>query len=484
MKKLVAVVLLLIGVLVMTVLGRTAMFTSKQPAPSSPAALEFDEVKAVGNLQRALRFKTISHQNKAEIPVDEFGRFHAFLRDAYPKVHRALKLETIGGLSLLYTWPGSEPELPPVLFLAHQDVVPIAAPDKWDQEPFAGELADGFIWGRGALDDKASVTGLLEAAEALLAEGYQPRRTVLFAFGHDEEVGGWNGAHAVAAHLEAQGIRPEFLLDEGMAVVEGVVPGISKPVALIGLTEKGYLTLELTAEGPGGHSSQPPSQTALGILSAAVVKLEENPFPAALEGPMRDMFDYLGPEMSFPMRAVFANLWLLQGLIKKQFLSHRTTAAALRTTTAVTILEGGTKENVLPATARAVVNFRLAPWDTSEEVIAYVKRTIGDERVQVKILGRANETPPPSDTDSRAYGVIAQSIVETFPETIVGPSMMLGGSDSHHYSEVAENAYRFGPIWLTEDDMERIHGPNERISKTDYLRAIRFFAQMIRNGAV
>lgn len=483
MKKILRNIGIVLAFVLLVILVRTLTSTSKQIEAKPVRLLQVNEGRIVKNLQRALQIQTISFQDRSKMSGDRFAEFHALLEDAFPNLHGVLKKETVAQYSLLYTWRGSDPSLAPILLTAHQDVVPIESPDAWDHGPFSGALADGYIYGRGALDDKGSLLGIFEAVEALLAEGFQPRRTVLVASGHDEEVGGWEGAAKIAELLESRGIEPEFSLDEGMAVIEGVVPGISQPVALIGLTEKGYLTLELSTEAPGGHSSQPPAQTALGILSKAVVRLEENKFPAALQGPMRQTFDYLGPEMAFPIRLVFANLWLFGGLVEHQLKAQRTTDAALRTTTAVTIMEGGTKENVLPTHARVIVNFRLALGDTIDGAIERVRDTVDDDRITIRVLNQPNEAPPPSEVDGPSYRLINQTILEVFPGVIVAPSMMLGGSDSHHYAGIAKNCYRFGPLWLTEDDIDRIHGPNERISTRDYVRAVQFFAQIIRNAA-
>jgi carboxypeptidase PM20D1 len=463
--------------------GRAVFYPSRQPeAPPPMTPLVFDEARAVENFQQALNLETISYQEAEKMDAGTFLAFHRLLETAFPKVHETLSREIVHDYSLLYTWKGSDPSLKAVVLLAHYDVVPAPSPETWAYPPFSGELADGFIWGRGALDDKCCVMGILEAIEALLAEGFTPSRTIYAAFGHDEEVGGWDGAARMAGLLGSRGVEAEFVLDEGMAVVEGVLPGLTKPLALIGLTEKGYLTLELRVEAEGGHSSQPPPQTAIGILSAAVARLENRPFKARLRGPMRDTLEHTAPELAAPMRFLFTNLWLFRPLIERQFLGQRTTAAMLRTTTAATIIEGGTKENILPDTARAVVNFRLLPDNSIEEVIEHVRKTIQDDRVEITVLGSANEAPPPSATDSMGYNMLGKTILQAFGDVIVAPSMMLGGSDAHHYSTVSKDIYRFSPLWLSQEDIDRIHGTDERIGRDDYLRGVRFYAQLIRNA--
>ena len=472
-----------VGVLVVVVLARTFSFTSQQLDAPRADPLKLDEARAVQNLQRALRIKTISSEDPAQTPTEALEAFHALLAEAFPKVHAALKKETVSDYALLYEWTGTDTQRRPMLLLAHMDVVPANPNSKWQHPPFSGKLADGYIWGRGAIDDKSSLLGILEAVEALLIEGVQPKRTVYLAFGHDEEIGGADGAVKIAALLASRGVKAEFSHDEGLAVVEGIVPGIAQPVALIGTAEKGYVSLELTVSCKGGHSSQPPPHTAVGILSAAVVKLEEHPLPTAIRGPVREMFDVLGPEMPFFERMAFANLWLFSGLVKRELEATNAAAAALRTTTAVTMMSGGTKDNVLPTRARAVVNSRLMPDDSIDGLLAHVSETVADERVQVRVLGTPHEASPVADVTAPSYTVLNRTIRQIFPGVVVAPCLDIGGTDSRHYSKVVQDSYRFTPLWFNEEDLTRIHGPNERIAKDDYLRCVRFYAQFIRNAA-
>ncbi len=469
--------------LTIVVLVRTWTFTSKQLAPAPATPLTFDEEGAVRHLRRALRIMTISFQDPSRASAEAFAAFHTLLSEAFPRVHAALRRETVSDHSLLFTWAGADSSREPVLLLAHMDVVPADPSSGWTHGPFSGDLADGYIWGRGALDDKSSVLGILEAVEALLAEGFRPRRTVCLAFGHDEEVGGRNGAARIAALLQSRGVDAALSLDEGMAIVDGIVPGAERPVALVGVAEKGYLTLELTVEGAGGHSSQPPRQTTLGILGAAVARIESNPMPSDLRDPVRRMLGDLGPEMSFGMRAVLSNLWLFEPLVTWQLSGATATDAALRTTTAVTMMSGGTKENVLPTRARAVVNFRILPGDTVDDVIAHVKHTVDDDRVRFDVRGQANGPSLVSDADSPDYALLDKAIRQVFPEVWVAPALDLAATDSRHYEPVTRNQFRFGPLWMEEEDLSRIHGPNERIGRDHYLRGIRFFAQFIRNAS-
>jgi carboxypeptidase PM20D1 len=472
-----------VACLVATICLRTLTLTSRQLSPAPPAALKFGEDRAVQTLQQSVRLKTLSDPNAPQASREAFGSFHELLRKTYPKVHATLKQEVVSESSLLYTWTGSHPNAKPILLIAHMDVVPAGAKANWSHPAFSGDLADGFIWGRGTLDDKESVLGILEAAEALLTEGFRPRRTVYLAFGHDEETSGLQGATRMAALLRSRNIKVEICLDEGMAILEGVLPGVIRPVAMIGVAEKGYLSLELTVEGQGGHSSQPPRETVIGILSKAVARLEDHPQPGQLRDPTRYALVTLAPEMPFGLRLIMANLWLFQRLVEHQLEGSKTTAATLRSTMATTIIGGGTKENVLPARASAVLNCRLLPGDTVDLMTATVRRTIADDRVHVRALGKANNASPVSSVTSPGYVMLETTVRQVFPDALVAPGLVLGATDSRNFSDLTETTFRFSPLRLNAEDMARIHGANERISRDDYLKCIRFYGQFIRNAA-
>ncbi len=473
--------LLLALFLIMTM--RTLTMRSMQIAVAPRPLPEVHIDRAAESLREAIRLETISHEDIANVEVEAFLALHRVFEARYPLVHQHLQKELVSDLSLLYTWPGSDPEAKGMIVMAHQDVVAAPDPESWTHPPFSGDVADGYIWGRGAMDDKGSLVGLFEAVETLLERGFQPRRTVYLCSGHDEEVGGWNGAAAIAATLAERGVVVEFLLDEGMAVVDGGALGMDGEIAFLSLTEKGYLSLELIARGNPGHASTPPRETTLGMLAKAVARLEDNPMPADLPEPIRLMFRYLAPEMSFSMRLVFANLWLTKPLVLRQLAAERITDAAIRTTTALTIMEGGTKDNVLPPTGRAIVNFRPKPGDTIDMVTQRVRATIADERIELRPSRPPNEAPPMARVDVPVFEQLHTVVRQVFPDALVAPTMMLGGSDSHHYATVAENRYGFVPMRFSEEDLERIHGPNERISIEDFERLIAFYIMLIEDIA-
>jgi carboxypeptidase PM20D1 len=345
-------------------------------------------------------------------------------------------------------------------------------------------VADGYIWGRGTLDDKCTLLSMLEALEYLLKEGYQPQRTVMLASGFDEEVTGMEGAGQIARYLKEQGQEFELITDEGFLIITGAVPGIKGPVALIGTAEKGYLNIELAAESAGGHSSMPPRQTAAGIIAAAVDKLQKNPFPGKLSGgPAGQMFEYLGPEMSSLYKTIFANTWLLDPVIQGILSASPSTDATLRTTTAPTMLKGSDRENVLPKRATAVVNFRLFPGDTIESVVKRVNTVINDPRVKVTLLPGANEASPVTPTDSWAFRTFSQTIHEIFPEAVFAPGMTNSASDATRYIGLSPNILRFLPQRFTDDELSMLHGVNEKISLDNYGEMISFYIQLIKNSS-
>jgi carboxypeptidase PM20D1 len=368
--------------------------------------------------------------------------------------------------------------------MAHQDVVPVSPGTElqWSVPAFEGRIADGFIWGRGTIDDKGGLLAILEATEVLLGQSFKPRRTIYLAFGHNEEVVS-TGAPETARLLQSRGVKPEFVLDEGGSITDGIVAGIDAPVAMVGTAEKGYMTIELTARAPSGHSSMPPRHTAIGILSRAIERLEDNPFPARFAGLSEQMFLTLAPAANLPMRAVFANTWLFGPLIAARLAASPRTDATIRTTTAVTMIDGGVKENVLPSEARAIANFRILPGDSVETVLEHVRRTVADDRVSVRLL-IAREPTPIAGTDTLGYRSIRRSILEVFPEVAaVAPILTIGGTDSRYYDGLTGNIYRFTPTVMKPGDLRRFHGVDERISVDGYLRAIGFYAQLVRNTA-
>lgn len=477
------VILILAGVILLRTeqarWKKSVFVQKKEPIPLA------DKYEYANRLGKALTFKTISYQETEKNNWEEYKNFIKYLEETFPQVHLTLKRDIVNEHSLLFTWEGKNPTLSPALFLAHYDVVPVeqGTENDWKYPPFDGRVSEGYIWGRGALDVKCGVIGILEAVNYWIQQGYQPERTLLFAFGHDEEVGGRNGAKKIAELLKERGISPEFSLDEGMAVNEGIVPGIEGPVALIGVAEKGYLSLELSVTTQGGHSSTPPVETSIGLLSSAICRIEQNPMPAKLAGPIRWMFEDLSPYMNFPMRMVCSNLWLFDKVLTRVFATIPSANSALRTTFAPTLFHAGEKENVLPTNARAVVNIRMLPGDTTEKVISYVRKVINNKKIEIKQFSpeKNDEASPVSDRKGEGYKSIVNTIREVWGDIPIASALTLGGTDSVNYVGVVKNLYRFQPLKFTKDDLELIHATNERLHVDNYVKSIEFYICLIRN---
>lgn len=477
MKKILMVVAGLLVVLVGVVLIRGLLFTAQ--APTAQALALPADTAALQRLGAAVRIRTVSYADLGQRDSQAFLQLHAHLRQCYPRVHQAMRLERVAGYSLLYTWVGSDRSAQPILLLGHQDVVPVeqATRVQWAQDPFGGEVAEGYLYGRGTLDDKVNIYGLFEAAEALLAAGHVPKRTVYFAFGHDEEAGG-SGAQAIAALLKQRGVRAQFVLDEGMIVGQGFLP-VAGPIAFVGLAEKGYASFVLTAKGVGGHSSYPKPDNAIAKLAAAVQRVNARQLPTRLSPPIAGLLAAVGPHMGLASRLAMANLWLSEGFVLGQFSQNNITNAMVRTTTAPTILVAGEKDNVVPNVASATLNFRLLPGDAIADVQRHLQAVVNDSSISIALLPGANEATPVSSSSSAAYATLCQAISTTFPECIIAPSLVVAATDARHYVGVADDVYRFMPLRLTPDDTPRIHGINERINALHYSEVIHFYKTLL-----
>ena len=455
------------------------------PRPSEISAVEklTVEKKSIENFSKAIQFETVSHDEEEIFDTSQIAGFIRFLNESYPLMNSLFEKEMVNKYGLLYKWNGKNPSLPPIILMAHMDVVPVEEESRkqWTEAPFSGKEKDGFIYGRGTLDDKSGVIGICEAVEKLLSEHFIPEKTIYIAFGFDEEIGGHNGAAKIAEHLKLKNIKAEFVLDEGMSVTDGIIPGLEKPVALIGIAEKGYLSLELSVNFPGGHSSMPERENAITIVSNAILKLQHNPFPARISEPTELFLKTIGAEMSFAKKLVFANMWLFKKMVMNQFEKTASGNATLRTTISPTIFKSGIKENLIPSEAKAVINFRILSGETSNDVSTYVSKTINDERIKIKSTGIVNEPSLISSVESGGYKAIEKTIREIFPDAIVSPSLVLGATDSKHFVNVAENIYRFLPVRLKAEDLKRIHGINERIETENFKDCVRFYYQLVQN---
>ena len=479
----------IIGILAAVVLFRTASYGAdpvggRVELPQAPA---ISSERGAQNLAAAIRFRTITVAPGDPRPGQEepWIQLHQWLEETYPAAHAAMQKELVPGtLTLLYTWAGSDPTLKPILLMAHQDVVPvnIGTEGDWTGAPFEGEIIDGYIYGRGTIDDKGSLVALMEAAEALAGSGFQPRRTVYFMFGHDEEVSG-SGAEAGIALLKARGIEPEMALDEGFMIVDPS-PLTGKPMGFIGIAEKGYLTLEIIATGQGGHSSTPPRDSAAVRLARAVVALDDNQMKADFsKPPVSDLFRSAANDMPFLQKMAFANLWLFEGMIDQQMSGIPAGNAMIRTTTAPTMLAGSAKENVLAQRASAMVNFRIHPNNTEEDILDHVRTvTAGIEGIEIKVGQqgiRGEGASPVSPTDNLAYAVLASVAEATSGGAPAAPGLVLGATDARYASAITPNVYRFAPAIMSPEDLTGFHGTNERLAVENMGRLATGYAQII-----
>lgn len=471
--------LLLVVVIGCAVLiGRALSLTSRQLNVERGETLELDEGLAE-RLAGALRFRTVSA--KGEFDPSIFQELHGYLKEHFPRVHESLEREIIGEGSLLYRWAGRDPKAQPILLMSHLDVVavPRSEQPRWTHDPWSGTIAEGYIWGRGAIDVKCGVLSQLEAIEYLLGQGFTPQQDVYLAFGHDEEIGGVDGNHQIALKLRQRRVRFRFVLDEGGVIVENAIAGLHAPLALIAVAEKGYATVRMSVDIEPGHSSMPPPQSAVGILAAAVAKLEDKPRPASLSGPVGLMLEAIAPEVDFPQRVALANRDVLSPLLLQRFAKSPSLNALTRTTTAVTVFQAGQQENALPGHAEALVNFRLLPGEGPEVVMQHVRDVAADPRIQIELREGANSPSAVSDHQSREFLAISRAIRQTFPEAVVAPGLAVVATDSRHYEPLADNIYRFLPVQLPVEDLKRIHGIDERIGVENYRRMVAFMVRLL-----
>ncbi|NVK37397.1 MAG: M20/M25/M40 family metallo-hydrolase [Gammaproteobacteria bacterium] len=482
-KKILSGLAVSLLILVAVVLVRTLMFSPVERPVESFESVEVDAERVSTHLSQAVQFQTISHQNPELRDDAQFQGFIDWMAQTYPEVHQQLTLTKFNDYTLLYQWQGSDPELEPILLSGHYDVVPVlpGTESDWQHPPFAGVVADDYIWGRGALDDKSAVIGLMEAVTLLIKQGHAPMRTILIAATHDEEVGSDHGASAIVDWLKAQNIRPLWSLDEGSFVLNGLIPGVSEPVASINVAEKGYLNLRLSVESEGGHSSMPKGYTAVGVLARAIDRLQSHPIPSGMAGVSGDMFDHLAPHMPFLHRMLFANKWLFAPLIDQQLSESAAGNAMMRTTIAPTMFSGSVKANILPIHATAVVNFRLHPKDTIESVVGHVQHVINDERVNIEVM-RGDNASNVSNAKGVGFERIASVSQHVHGPVVVTPGLTIAATDSRRYQNVVQDSYRFNPMSIHKEDAAGFHGTNERLSIDNMVKATEFYFLLIQTA--
>jgi carboxypeptidase PM20D1 len=443
----------------------------------------FDLNAASAHLGAAVRFQTVSHQDVTENHPEEWAKLQAWLANTYPRFHAIATRETVGERGLLYRWEGSDTAAKPIILMAHQDVVPVmpGTENDWTHAPFGGEIAEGSVWGRGSIDDKGSLVGLMESLETLAASGFKPKRTIYLVSGHDEEFGG-SGAAAAAKILAERGVKALFAIDEGSAIIEDA-PMINAPAILIGVAEKGYTTLKVDAPSAGGHSSMPPVEMGTVNLAKAVVAINQNQFPATLQGPVAGMVEVLADRKGGMMKVAVANRWLFGGMITRQMMAKPSSAAMLHTTIAPTMLSGSPKENVLPQTASAMINYRIAPGDTPDDVMRRAQEAVGDLPVKLSFGRTHSGSSSVSSTSSEGWKLIRAAAEVDAPGAAVAPFLVVAGTDSRSMGGVADDVYRFQPLRVKSTETKMIHGTNEHMTLDNLARMIRFYQRLIATAA-
>lgn len=464
-------------------LFRTLRFRDRLTAVEPIPAISIHESQIAHHLSEVIQIQSISKVDAADVDQQPFIEIREWIEKTFPMLTSKLERTMINKYSLLFKWKGTENKLDPVLFNAHMDVVPVDEEtlDEWSSAPFNGEIKDGYVWGRGTLDMKNQLVALLETVEGLLKEGYTPKRTIYLAFGHDEEISGFHGSKKIVEQLKSQGVKFAAVMDEGGMLTQGMLDGVDEPVGLVGITEKGYLTLEISAQGKPGHSSIPPRQTAVGVIARALALMDDNPMPARLDFALLTLKN-IGHLMPFRLQLVIANAWLFKSILLNQLAKSTQLNALIRTTHAATMIEGGIKDNILPALASAKVNCRLLPGDSMQDVIDHFTKVIGDPRVVISIDKKSGGwgASDVSPTDTPAYLSLDLVIRQVFNNVTVAPFACLAATDSRYYQPICKNIYKFSPVLMTPEDRSGIHGINERISVDGLGKIVVFFTRLMK----
>jgi len=464
-----------VALLVAVLVFRAVSFKAKDTGERQPQPVQVNAQRAQENLATLVRYATVSNADYDKTDKELFAAYRAKLKELYPAVTAAAEYKELGNTAMLFKIKGKSDKEPTVL-MSHYDVVPVVE-ERWTHPPFCGEVHDGCLWGRGTLDTKITMVGIMESLEDLLAGGFVPENDIYLSFGGDEEVAGIS-APAVVDYLESIGVVPALVLDEGGAVVDGVFPGVTKPIAVIGIGEKGMCEVEFTATSSGGHSSTPPVHTSLGKLAQTIVNIENHPFKAQVTAPVEGLLSKVGPYTPFALRLVLGNLWLFKGLLCK--ISTKLGGeinAMMRTTTAATMATGSKQANVLPNESKARINMRLLNNTTADQALAYLQSQCAPDVTCEYII--CQEASPYASTDSAAWRKVEKATGDTWTDAIVSPYLMIAGSDSRHFSRICRDVYKFSAMRLTKEERGLIHNDNERIPVEKIGKTVEFFHRLI-----
>jgi len=509
-KTIIGFILFLFFILISTLLVKTWIYPFHKNDISetiTPLSIIPSE-KAISRLVGGIRIPTISNEVYENTDFEPFDEFKAYLPKAYPQIYSTMDTLTVNNYGLVFHWKGKEKELKPILFLSHYDVVPVigynpsenkiektvfrphdtpvqridSVSSTWDYPPFSGAVINGRIYGRGTLDMKGMLFSLFEAADSLIAEGWQPDRDIWFAFGHDEEVSGRQGAVYIADYFKQQGISFDAVYDEGgiIAAAGSAIESVNKPIALVGIGEKGFLTLRIKVMGVGGHSSMPPAKSSLVYAAEIIEKLNSNQMKPRIISPIASFLTNIGGEMNFMSRMTIANQWLLKPVLLNTLSESPASNGLIRTTTAISMAKGSDAPNVLTSVAEVTVNFRILPGETVNDVINHVKEICKDYEVEMEVISD-REPSSISPENKRGFDIIREAVSQLYPGTIVSSYITIGGTDGYKYQIVSDNIYRFMPIELNVYEQRIIHNENEHITLENYGRMIDYFRSVMKN---
>ncbi|KMQ60521.1 peptidase [Chryseobacterium sp. BLS98] len=507
MKKFLLAVLGIFVILVAVLLIKMYTYPFKKIAvQTSEGWKPVKNDSAVMHLSGGLKIPTVSTGSLGEFNYAPFDQFKEYLKASYPLVYQNTENNEINTHALVFRLKGSNPSLQPILFLSHIDVVPpgeadvinkelnIFKPDDqplspvskvaedWDFEPFSGNVANGRIYGRGAIDMKGMLFSLMESMNTMVKNKKVPKRDIYLAFGFDEEVGGQKGAMQIADYFKKKGLQFDTVYDEGGLIMQkGNVAGIDSDVAVVGCAEKGFLSAKIKVKGLGGHSSMPPMESAIGKAAVIMQRFEDDQMKPEITPLIKEFFNNIGGAMPFTSRLAISNQWLLKPLLLSQLTKNNTTNALVRTTTALTMMKGSDGTNVLSPEVEFVVNFRLLPGNTVKDVHDHIAKATEGFDVEVEEIDNTREASAVSSSNTKGFKLIEAGVKEIYPSAIVTPYLTLGGTDAYKYQIVSKNIYRFMPIRINSSEQQSIHSTNEYISIENYLKMIHYFEFVMMN---
>jgi carboxypeptidase PM20D1 len=441
---------------------------------------------ALHRFASGIRYKTVSKAADESHNLDEFFAFHEHIASSYPLLEATLVKNKIGISSLLYEWCGKDVSKPAAMLMAHIDVYPVEDVDlpKWCCDPFEGKIDHTHLWGRGSWDDKASLFSILEAVESLIENQWQPERTIYLAFGSDEAVGGTRDVIKIANYLRQKGANIEFMMVEGLVITDGILPGVKQPVALVGIAEKGYLSIKLEKiTDPAFASSPPPvGETAAGSLSLRVNNLLMKNFEPHLNTVVKSMFTAIAPYSKGIFKLILSNLWAFQNLLVSQLKKSPTSVATIKTTVSMTAFHCENNDNMLPNIATCILNIRMLPGETIKGTVNKISELINDDSIGIEVLPGSHAPSPIESTATSTYKLVSESIKKSFDGVLVAPGLMVGATAARHFYDICSHIYRFTPIKAKQEDLPRFHGNNERISIDDFQQAINFYRNLLLNS--